>query len=194
MYASTWIKDIEKVKKIIIESREVADNISLIDSYGAITPLEMRDFFIKMKKLKTNFDGVHFHNNCNFALANTIISISEGIKRVDSTFTGMGRGSGNAETEYLLAYLKINVENTFSLSNLLDSLNTMKKKLEWGPSYAYAFSAMRGFSQAKMMNLVQNRRLDQGLATNLIKQFDLKKKKLILPLSQNYSLSNLRKS
>ena len=52
MYASTWIKDIEKVKKIIIESREVADNISLIDSYGAITPLEMRDFFIKMKKLK----------------------------------------------------------------------------------------------------------------------------------------------
>ena len=87
----------------------------------------------------------------------------------------MGRGSGNAETEYLLAYLKINVENTFSLSNLLDSLNTMKKKLEWGPSYAYAFSAMRGFSQAKMMNLVQNRRLDQGLATNLIKQFDLKK-------------------
>ena len=178
MYASTWIKDIEKVKKIIIESREVADNISLIDSYGAITPLEMRDFFIKMKKLKTNFDGVHFHNNCNFALANTIISISEGIKRVDSTFTGMGRGSGNAETEYLLAYLKINVENTFSLSNLLDSLNTMKKKLEWGPSYAYAFSAMRGFSQAKMMNLVQNRRLDQGLATNLIKQFDIKKKEI----------------
>ena len=168
MYASTWIKDIEKVKKIIIESREVADNISLIDSYGAITPLEMRDFFIKMKKLKTNFDGVHFHNNCNFALANTIISISEGIKRVDSTFTGMGRGSGNAETEYLLENLKINVENTFSLSNLLDSLNTMKKKLEWGPSYAYAFSAMRGFSQAKMMNLVQNRRLDQGLATNLL--------------------------
>ena len=48
MYASTWIKDIEKLK-IIIESREVADNISLIDSYGAITPLEMRDFFIKMK-------------------------------------------------------------------------------------------------------------------------------------------------
>ena len=79
MYASTWIKDIEKVKKIIVESREVADNISLM-IVMVLSPLEMRDFFIKMKKLKTNFDGVHFHNNCNFALANTIISISEALK------------------------------------------------------------------------------------------------------------------
>ena len=193
MYASTWINDLRNVKKIINESRKAADNISLIDSYGAITPLEMIDFFTKVKKLRINFDGVHFHNNCNFALANTIISISNGVKRVDSTFTGMGRGSGNAETEYLLAYLKVNVKNTFNLSNLIDNLNTMKKKLEWGPSYAYAFSAMRGFSQAKMMNLIQNRRLDQGLATNLIKQFDLKKNEINITTDTNLSFKEIKK-
>ena len=193
MYASTWIKNLENVKKIINESRKAADNISLIDSYGAITPLEMKNFFTMIKKLRINFDGVHFHNNCNFALANTIISINEGVKRADTTFTGMGRGSGNAETEYLLAYLKVNVQNTFNLSNLLDSLNKMKKKLEWGPSYAYAYAAMRGFSQAKMMNLIQNRRLDQGLATNLIKQFDLKKNVIDITPNSNLDIKQLKK-
>ena len=59
----------------------------------------------------------------------------------------MGRGSGNAETEYLLAYLKINVENTFSLSNLLDSLNTMKKKVGMGTFLCLClFSDERFFS------------------------------------------------
>ena len=44
----------------------------------------------------------------------------------------------------------------------------MKSKMKWGGSYAYAYAARAGYSQNEMMDLIQKRRLDPGIAVNVI--------------------------
>ena len=82
----------------------------------------------------------------------------------------MGRGAGNAETELLLGILssKNKKISGFELNFLLEQFTELKKKLEWGSSFAYAFAAANGFSQSEMMDLIQNRRLDPGTAVKVI--------------------------
>ena len=40
--------------------------------------------------------------------------------------------------------------------------------MKWGGSYAYAYAAKAGFSQNQMMDPIQKRRLDPGMAVNAI--------------------------
>ena len=83
----------------------------------------------------------------------------------------MGRGAGNAETELMLACDTEKRKNIkgFHLNNLLEELKKLKDKLDWGSSFAYAFAAKNGYSQASMMDLIQKRRLDPSTALTAIK-------------------------
>ena len=54
---------------------------------------------------KTQWDGeigIHTHNNLGKAVSNSIEAIEKGATWIDPTVTGMGRGPGNSETEYML--------------------------------------------------------------------------------------------
>ena len=78
----------------------------------------------------------------------------------------MGRGAGNAETELLLSILKPNNINisSYEFDELLEKFQVLKSKLKWGSSFSYSFSAVKGFSQSEMMDLIQKRRLDTSIA------------------------------
>ena len=107
MYLSKWWKNEEILKKIFSNLAGKVDAISFVDSYGSLTPKETQNFFYKAKdyfETKTKI-GCHFHNNSGLALANSLIAYDNGCQIIDSTFTGMGRGAGNAETELLLGIL-----------------------------------------------------------------------------------------
>ena len=55
--------------------------------------------------------GIHTHNNLGLALSNTLSAIKEGVNWVDSTIMGMGRGAGNAQTEYVILELENLIKN-----------------------------------------------------------------------------------
>ena len=100
-----------------------------------MTPKETQNFFYKAKdyfETKTKI-GCHFHNNSGLALANSLIAYDNGCQIIDSTFTGMGRGAGNAETELLLGILssKNKKISGFELNFLLEQFTELKEKLEW---------------------------------------------------------------
>ena len=109
------------------------------------------------------------------------MSAIEGCDIADTTIRGTGRGAGNAETELLLAIFKttkLNISN-YEFDNLLDHFDKLKNNLKWGSSFSYAYAANRGYSQSKMMDLLQNRRLDtsvalQAISSKLNKVTDLK--------------------
>ena len=46
--------------------------------------------------------GIHAHDNLSKALSNSLTAIENGATWIDSTVTGMGRGPGNVQTEFLL--------------------------------------------------------------------------------------------
>ena len=72
------------------------------DSLGAMLPKDISKY---IKFLKVHWDGeigIHTHNNLGNAINNSIKAMELGVQWIDSTVTGMGRGPGNSETEYLL--------------------------------------------------------------------------------------------
>jgi len=172
MYLSKWIKDENFFKKILKDLSTKVYTLSFVDSYGALTPEEIKVFLDKIKKYKNNNLklGCHFHNNCGLALANSIIAANSGCSVVDSTFKGMGRGAGNTETELLIANDKTKNKKIsgFELNNLLEIFEKMKINMGWGSSFTYAFAAKNGFPQGEMMDLMQKRRLDPDTAAKVI--------------------------
>ena len=172
MYLSEWYNDLKKIKYIFYNLPKNIETLSFVDSYGAMSP-NMIDFFFN--KIKKNYSqlynyGCHFHNNCGLALANSITAMNINCSTVDTTFTGMGRGAGNAETELLLAYdnHKRKAIKGYSLNNFIEIMNKLKNQHGWGSSFAYSFAAKNGYSQGAMMNLLQKRRLDPATALEVL--------------------------
>jgi hypothetical protein len=80
---------------------------------------------------------------------------------------------------------KTKIKEGFSIDSLVMKLSEMQTKLKWGSSYAYSYAARNGFSQSEMMDLVQKRRLEPGVAVTKIN----KQNKISI---KNIKFSNLK--
>jgi len=88
-----------------------AKRVVLCDTNGGLMPDEakeivkkVRDFFDE-KKLSSEI-GVHFHDDCGLALANTLNSL-EYVKQVQGTINGTGERIGNLDfSEFIPIYIK----------------------------------------------------------------------------------------
>ena len=80
------------------------DVLYLADSFGSLKiedTLQITNLF----KKHWNYDlGIHAHNNMKLALLNSLEASNNGVKWVDCTVLGMGRGPGNVKTEDLIEY------------------------------------------------------------------------------------------
>jgi 4-hydroxy 2-oxovalerate aldolase len=133
----------------------------LVDSYGSVTPNEVRSVIEKVKSVTSTPLGFHGHNNIELALINTITAIEAGVDIVDSTITGMGRGAGNLSTELLLTYLsKYNGYNVdfHGFSSCIDSFQELKEFYRWGTSLPYMVSGAYSLPQKDVMDLFGKRR------------------------------------
>lgn len=190
MYLSKWYNNEKLLNNLISAASDNSHIISLVDSYGAMLPKEVEICLNNITNKNIEL-GCHFHNNCGLALANTLVAIDLGCKIADTTFKGMGRGAGNASTELLIA-LKKKIGNnitSFDINNLIEKFDILKNDLKWGESYAYAFAAQNGFSQATMMDLIQKKRLDASIAIKAIASRELNNKKILFT-----NISNIKKS
>ena len=84
--------DLIKASKKINKSK--ANIFYFADSLGSLNPSQVAKI-IKIIKLNWKNDlGIHAHDNLGKAILNTIEAIKSGVKWVDCTVTGMGRGTG----------------------------------------------------------------------------------------------------
>ena len=171
MYLSEWFDKPKVINSIFNNISHHVDRVAFVDSYGALTPENIISFMKRINfSYKNKFEyGCHFHNNCGLALANSIIANKNGCKIIDTTFAGMGRGAGNAETELLMS-IKNDARKKiigFHLNNFLERLDKLKTEMRWGSSFPYAFAATNGYSQSDMMDLIQ-KRLDPSTAIQVI--------------------------
>jgi 2-isopropylmalate synthase len=74
-----------------------ADTIVLCDTNGGTMPLEIQKIIQKIqKKIKTPL-GIHAHNDCGMAVANSIIALQNGAMHLQGTINGYGERCGNAD-------------------------------------------------------------------------------------------------
>lgn len=123
----------------------------IVDSFGVMKHKDLtRLFYIVEHNLNENIlIGFHCHNNLQLAYSNAQSLVDMHVKRnlvIDSSIYGMGRGSGNLNTELFVDYLNDNVNGNYYLNPLLEIideiLNDFYQKNYWGYSLPNYLSAV----------------------------------------------------
>jgi 2-isopropylmalate synthase len=93
-----------------------ADTIVLCDTNGGTLPFELNDIILDIFKrmaidnvsntdaLETIF-GIHAHNDCGLAVANSVTAVRSGFKMVHGTINGYGERCGNADLTSIIPIL-----------------------------------------------------------------------------------------
>ena len=97
-------KKINKITKAV--NNYPLDVLYFADSLGSLHQGEIKKIIEIFKKNWRGQIGIHTHDNTAQAISNTLKAVKSGATWVDSTITGMGRGAGNAQTEYIVLALK----------------------------------------------------------------------------------------
>ncbi|MEA2235601.1 MAG: 4-hydroxy 2-oxovalerate aldolase [Thermoanaerobaculia bacterium] len=84
-----------------------AETVYLVDSAGGMMPNEVREYVARLRDVVGDTGiGFHGHNNFGLANANALAAIEAGATMIDTTMLGMGRSSGNSQTEVMLVLLE----------------------------------------------------------------------------------------
>ncbi len=132
----------EKVEDLALKASEYPlDVLYFADSLGNLKPENITRIVKSLRKHWTGELGIHPHDNMMMALPNSMQALTEGASWVDSTITGMGRGSGNLRTEEFVleaAQMKGESYNLLPLFKLTREVFTpLKAEYGWGTNPFY---------------------------------------------------------
>ena len=130
------------------EIRKFCDSLSktkvvalyFADSFGSLLPDRVKELIEIFKDTKKDI-GIHTHDNLGLAFANSLCAIDNGVKYVDGTLTGMGRGVGNVRTEQLLMYY--NYDYKYVTDFITNVMIPMKNECGWGWNHNYMLTGLK---------------------------------------------------
>ena len=130
------------------------------DSLGCLRPNEIVKIVETIKNFSLKSIGIHAHDNLGLAFSNTIIAKENGVKWLDSTISGMGRGPGNCKTEDLLLDLDFKNSKSSEIAPVLFLINKyfskLREKYKWGTNPYYFLSGKYKIHPSYMQSLINN--------------------------------------
>jgi len=84
-----------------------ADWIVLCDTNGGTLPNEIAEIVGRVRAELTAPIGIHTHNDCELAVANTLAAVAAGARQVQGTINGYGERCGNANLCSILPNLQL---------------------------------------------------------------------------------------
>lgn len=164
------------------------DILYFADSLGSMVQDDINQ---TVDALRTHWQGelgFHAHNNMEWALANCIRAIEHGVTWVDATVLGMGRGPGNARTEYLAIEMESRFGRKINLTPLLDLIDKhfrpMQQRFGWGPNPYYYMAGKHGIHPTYVQTMIDDTRFE---TEDMLVVIDYLKN----TGGKNYNLSNL---
>ena len=110
-------------------NHSVIQRFMLPDTLGVMNPLQVIEYFRKMKKRypKVHFD-FHAHNDYDLAVSNSLAAVLSGAKGLHVTVNGLGERCGNAPLASVQAILK---DQFHAKTNIVESqLNDISRMVE----------------------------------------------------------------
>ena len=120
--------DADYAKQILtVASQAGADILVLCDTNGGTLPHEVTNTIESLPRSGLKPLGVHFHNDCGVADANTLAGVNAGAIQIQGTVNGWGERCGNANLCTLVPNLVLKTENTVSMADSLSHLTSLSR-------------------------------------------------------------------
>jgi 4-hydroxy 2-oxovalerate aldolase len=161
--------ELDNALEVICQSG--VDIIYLVDSFGTLYSEQIRALmhkFQKFAKAGGQQVGIHTHNNCQLAYANTIEAIICGANYLDASLAGLGRGAGNCQMELLLGFLhnpKYRIRPL--LQCIQETIEPLRKDFFWGYSIPYMISGILNRHPREAMQFMES-----GNCSDIVKFYD----------------------
>lgn len=104
-----------------------ADCLILCDTNGGTLPHEVTDIMGRLPASELAPLGVHFHDDCGTAVANTLAGILAGASQIQGTVNGWGERCGNANLCVLIPNLCLKTTYTVSAAEKLDQMTSLSR-------------------------------------------------------------------
>ena len=144
------------------------------DSFGALNPSDIGPIASALAEGFQGPVGCHLHDNRALAMANTLAAIDAGVTWVDGTIRGMGRGPGNARTEYLAVELTrrnlVDVDLTPLIPVVEEDFAALQREFEWGSNLHYMLSGTYGVHPTYVQRMIADTRFSPSQISDTIER------------------------
>ncbi|MGE7601607.1 4-hydroxy-2-oxovalerate aldolase [Peribacillus sp. NPDC097675] len=124
-----------------------ADIIYVTDSAGHLLPNQVTERIQALKQHVHCDIGFHAHNNMSLAMANSLAAIEAGATYIDGSLRALGAGSGNTQTEALVAVLdRLHIQTGIDLYKIIDTANNTVAPILPRPQEISGSSLMMGYA------------------------------------------------
>jgi 2-isopropylmalate synthase len=138
--AEHFFKGFRRDSNYAMECLRVAESagaspLVLCDTDGGtmITPLRETVAYVVKEFKKSGVPlGIHVHNDCGLAVANTLVAVEAGVTHVQGTINGVGERTGNADLiqvipnlEMKMGYATVKSRDLTKLKSISDTANTL---------------------------------------------------------------------
>ncbi|WKA49331.1 4-hydroxy-2-oxovalerate aldolase [Planococcus liqunii] len=139
------------VRKIVEQAKLFesygAEVIYVTDSAGYLLPHEVTERISALKQSVSCEIGFHGHNNLSMAMANTVAAVEAGATYIDGSLRALGAGSGNTQTEVMVAVLeRLGYQTGIDLYSIMDVANDVVAPFMQRPQEITGSGLIMGYS------------------------------------------------
>jgi len=141
------------------------DALYFADSMGSMDPAQTSKIISWLREHWQGPLGIHTHDNMGMALQNSLQALADGATWLDATVTGMGRGPGNAKTEYLALELAEKRGKPCNLVPLMSLIRRYFRPLQqscgWGTNTYYYLAGKYGIHPTYIQEMLGDARYSE---------------------------------
>lgn len=104
-----------------------ADCLALCDTNGGTLPAEIAEIVKHVTEEVSITVGIHCHNDCELAVANSLEAVKAGARHIQGTFNGYGERSGNANLVSIIPNLQLKMNVPVVSDEQLQQLTNASK-------------------------------------------------------------------
>lgn len=156
-------RPLEEITQLALAANDYPiDVLYFADSLGSLNSHQLKNIINAFQKGWQGELGIHTHDNMGNAVSNSVKAVEFGVNWVDSTVTGMGRGPGNAQTEYIVLALERYRQNKGNPIKLLELIRKRFKPMQnsfgWGTNFFYYLAGEYGIHPSYIQEMMQDQR------------------------------------